>query len=111
MIGKIDAHELPFTVRAICRGMLTDARLHVTTSGTCTQVEDMLKRSFLEFHAQKAAPEALDRRGEGPRGAGAPEGATLARLGRRRHAGLRWSGIVRSARRIEELSAELQVRP
>ena len=72
------------------------------------QVEDMLKRSFAEFHAQRAAPEAI-------------EGL---RLGQQRLAALRarpWPssflGTTREAveqyfalsQRIEALSVELQV--
>lgn len=31
----------------------------------CTQIEDMLKRSFAEFHAQRSHPEALQKLAEG----------------------------------------------
>ena len=33
--------------------------------GMCAQVEDMLKRSFAEFHAQRSHPEALQKLAEG----------------------------------------------
>ncbi len=33
--------------------------------GMCDQVEDMLKRSFAEFHAQRSHPEALQKLAEG----------------------------------------------
>jgi antiviral helicase SKI2 len=73
------------------------------------QVEDMLKRSFLEFHAQKAAPEALIAVEKGH--------AALARL-RARTWPVSAAGATRAeveqycemSARIEELSAELQVR-
>ena len=74
------------------------------------QVEDMLKRSFAEFHAQRAAPEALEALQQGQR--------RLAQLRARP-----WPGSPlgtgrqeveeyhRLNMRIEELSRELQVRP
>jgi len=72
------------------------------------QVEDMLKRSFLEFHAQKAAPEALVALQKGR--------DALARL-RSRPWPASLSGSTRpevedycsACARIEDLTAELQV--
>jgi len=77
---------------------------------TPVQVEDMLKRSFLEFHAQKAAPEALVALEKGR--------AALARL-RARPWPVSTGGATRPeverycelSARIKELSAQLQVTP
>ncbi len=95
--------------RVCCRGALTRAHEHRLTGNVSLQVEDMLKRSFLEFHAQKAAPEALIAVEKGH--------AALARL-RARTWPVSAAGATRAeveqycemSARIEELSAELQVR-
>lgn len=99
----MDNHLIP---SASNRYLLHAARYRALDDGM--QVEDMLKRSFAEFHAQRAAPEAL-------------EGL---RLGQQRLAALRarpWPssflGTCREAveqyfslsQRIEALSVELQV--
>jgi antiviral helicase SKI2 len=72
------------------------------------QVEDMLKRSFAEFHAQRAAPEAL----EGLHAGQQRLAALRARpwpssfLGTSREAVERYFAL---SQRIKALSAELQV--
>ena len=73
------------------------------------QVEDMLKRSFAEFHAQRAAPDALEALQKGRARLdelrGHPWPASL--LGTRREEVARYHAL---SQRIEALTVELQVR-
>jgi antiviral helicase SKI2 len=77
--------------------------------GSPLQVEDMLKRSFAEFHAQRAAPEAQQALAKGRERLAAlaalPWPGSL--LGTKREEVARYHAL---SQRIEALSAELQAR-
>lgn len=80
----------------------------VLTHESCTQVEDMLKRSFAEFHAQKAQPESLEalEKGQAALSRVRAQPFPKAMLGTSKEDIMDYHNITRD---IEDLSQDLQV--